>query len=243
MGWKEEHIEQSDKLFGPLQPPPPGANCRGSNSVNSETSSTGSIQTQSGEWDVLDKPGEVVTPVAVEVKQNLGGWNVHPTSSSATSVASGDENNGPSTADDKMKKKKKKKRRKRREEIGEVEVKFVPITKQRSETLQENGDRVENNRDEKPGLNENMHLESTVSLPLPDALHSDSNSSETHHYKKKKKKHKRRYSLVIDTNNEDIGEISILIELNKSTGKPQIVTGEYNGHSSSHRESGTKSSL
>merc|ERR1712168_1408447 len=74
LSWKEERMQQSDKLFGPLQPPPPGAICKGSSSITSETSSTGSIQTQSGEWDVLDKPGEVTTPVGVEIKHN-GGWN------------------------------------------------------------------------------------------------------------------------------------------------------------------------
>jgi len=146
---------------------------------------------------------------------------VHPTSSSATSIASGDE----SSQVEKTKKKKKKKKKSKREEIGEVEVKFIPVGKQRTELLPDNtGNTVNLGNYSKVVKNEKIQLNSTVSINFPqDDLHSD--EEEARHHKKKKKKHKkRRYSLVIDTNQDNIGEISIPIELNKSSGKPELVT-------------------
>merc|ERR1711962_992444 len=98
--------------------------------------------------------------------------------------------------------KKKKKKKKRREEIGEVEVKFVPISKQRLESLGDTD--VRNVSDLTNGKKEKVQLKSTVSLPFPmDGLQSD--EEEGRHHKKKRKKHKRRYSLVIDTNQDNIG--------------------------------------
>lgn len=213
--WKEEKIQQPDKLFGPMCPPPPGAIHKGSSSLTSETSSTGSVQTQSGEWDVLEKEKPCENAQSTE-ESKVDGWNVLSTSSASTPTLLEEKYTSNEVNENRVKKKKKKKKKRKhhREEIisGQVELKLLSLEKRKHEE-----EDTDSESDTSKTHRDSLQLKSTVSIPLPFSLRDGENN----HHKKKKKKHKRRYSLVIDTNKDNIGGINIPIEV-KPSKKPDV---------------------
>ncbi|XP_057311680.1 uncharacterized protein LOC130649421 [Hydractinia symbiolongicarpus] len=181
---KEENLRTLDKVSAPVMPPQSITKRHRNNSITSEASSTNSIPSQSGEWDILDKQTFLPSAPVIPERQHVG-WDVSKVASSSATDRL-DDTCFQNISEGKQKKKKKKIRKEESEPLLSEDT-WVEISKESKNRKRKH--EVEYSISNTKGLMEVSSL-----------AHSDEEDATKKKKKKKKKlKHKNEKNDSLDS--------------------------------------------